>query len=214
MFFGYVDYTFDSLPFYVGIGNEARVNNLRRVQRSNKHSFISKQFGQQRIVEFQTEVWSEACAWEKQTIWMLKTFHLESETVLGCNFSYGGDGGPLFTGRKHSEKTIQKMSKAKLGKRHSEFSKQKMSMSRVGSGNSFFGKKHSEETRVHLSKLASQRAGNLNSNSKLTLQDCVDIRELLKEQNVKEIAVTFDVHVATIRQIRDHKHWSSRIIND
>lgn len=78
-------------------------------------------------------------------------------------------GGNTFLGRKHTEESLRKMSKAQSGKtvsketrqkisktltgrKASKETKQKLSAARQGDKNGFFGKQHSIETKAKISK--------------------------------------------------------------
>jgi len=52
-----------------------------------------------------------------------------------------------FYGRKHTEKSKQKMRNSKLGKKHTKEHNQKISNSIMGDKNPFFGKKHTKKTK-------------------------------------------------------------------
>jgi hypothetical protein len=108
MYFGYVDFTNDANPFYVGIGNLKRVQNL--LNRNQKHTHVCKHRGQKRQIWFQSSDWIATQQWEISTIQELKTFHLENN--LGCNFTRGGDGT---VGWKPSLETRAKWSLQRIG---------------------------------------------------------------------------------------------------
>lgn len=93
------------------------------------------------------------CNAEIYAIYMFDTYN------NGYNSTIGGDG---WSGRRHSKKTKQKMSKNQsgesntfYGKHHSEETKKKLSEINLGENNSFYGKCHSEETKQKLSKMNS-----------------------------------------------------------
>lgn len=54
-------------------------------------------------------------------------------------------------GYKHSQESLNKMSKAAIGRNHTEEVKREMSESRRGKNNSFFGKTHTDETKSIIS---------------------------------------------------------------
>lgn len=125
--------------------------------------------------------------WEQKFIRELKT-----KTPNGYNMTDGGDGGDVFSGRKHTVEAKEKMRKAALsmsddtkrkigiasrGRRHSEETKEKMSESqkkrrpdsdetRIKKGNGRRGKPVSEETKkkISLSKIGKKQT--LESNAK------------------------------------------------
>ena len=92
--FVYVDKTLETNPriFYVGKGSKRRVDQLKR---NKKHSAISKRFGIQRIVVFETHDENEANKKEIDLIKEYKTlakgYHVSDED-FGCNFTKGGEG--------------------------------------------------------------------------------------------------------------------------
>ena len=112
VYYGYCDYTNDQQPFYVGIGCLTRI--LRK-HRNRKHRAISQNHGQNRkiLIAFignQALIWHRLCEWEVETIQTKKTLH---ETgLLGCNFTFGGDGIVGFK-RIKSEEERYKISQSK-----------------------------------------------------------------------------------------------------
>lgn len=102
-FFGYVDFTNDDHPFYVGIGNIKRIRRLG--SRNQKHDHVRRTLGQRREVWFQSSDWTATKAWEIAVIIELKTYYRDH--YLGCNFTRGGDGT---LGWNPSEKTRAKWS--------------------------------------------------------------------------------------------------------
>jgi 5-methylcytosine-specific restriction endonuclease McrA len=81
---------------------------------------------------------------------------------IACSESNSGVNHYLY-GKKHSEVTKAKMSKAHLGKKHSEEHKRKNSEAKLGKNHPLFGKfkenhpmygrKHSDETKAEMSKI-------------------------------------------------------------
>lgn len=104
MFFGYVDYTNDGEPFYVGIGNDLRVRRLG--SRNSKHDGIRRKHGQRREVLFVSSDWLATKNWEIATVAELRTYYRDNP--MGCNFTMGGDGT---VGWKPSEETRAKWSR-------------------------------------------------------------------------------------------------------
>lgn len=76
------------------------------------------------------------------------------------NLSDGGDGGALFAGRKHSEKTKEEMRKVRKGKTHSEEVKERMRKphgtfseeAKINMSKAHLGNRHSEESKAKISK--------------------------------------------------------------
>lgn len=87
-FLGYIDYTVDGCPFYVGIGSQTRFQLLGH--RNSKHDRVRRKHGQVRRLLFQSDDWEVTKRWETKTIEESKTYH--SDGRLGCNFTRGGDG--------------------------------------------------------------------------------------------------------------------------
>jgi hypothetical protein len=85
VFYGYVDYTSDGRPFYVGKGKSRRV---RKAKRNLKHDRVSAKYGFVRVVEYASKEEGTVFEWEVSTIARLNTYR----THLGCNFTRGGDG--------------------------------------------------------------------------------------------------------------------------
>lgn len=83
---------------------------------------------------------------EKEIFWIteLNTYNEGYNATLG--------GGASMLGRKHSEETKQKISKAIKGKIRSKETRQKMSKANSGEKNSMFGKTHSEKIRQKISE--------------------------------------------------------------
>lgn len=111
----YVDWTCEDppRPFYVGKGNESRINKERRNQ---KHTVISTRYGWRRELVFESNEHREVLAEEQRLITIYKTFTTSHITCdgrnIGCNFTKGGDGT---YGYKHREETRALLSlRAKL----------------------------------------------------------------------------------------------------
>lgn len=102
VFYGYVDYTSDGRPFYVGKGTESRIQNKKR---NRKHASVSKKYGRKRVVEFASKNESAVFEWEVDTIRKLGTF----KSHLGCNFTEGGEGA---SGNHHGPK-VRRRSRAR-----------------------------------------------------------------------------------------------------
>lgn len=105
MWYVYVDYTMNDakIPFYVGKGNLDRVKNPLR---NSKHSYVSKHFGCDRRIVFETYDEHEALAHEIYLIRALKTFINDNPNSLVSNFTRGGEGISGFT---HTEETRKKL---------------------------------------------------------------------------------------------------------
>lgn len=75
------------------------------------------------------------------------------KSTLTYNLGIGGEGGPQFSGRKHSDETKQKISESSKGKKITEETRKKLS-------NSFKGGVFSEDTKIKMSKSAKLRFHN------------------------------------------------------
>jgi hypothetical protein len=150
VFFGYVDFTDDWLPYYVGIGNQARVNNLRR---NTKHVGISKQRGCNRVVRWESVDWGLTKMWEVRMISFMKTFHYDDPCGIGCNFTRGGEGA---YGCLRSSETRMKMRLAKLGKAKSV--EHRANIGAAARGKPHPHKSPSPETRLKMSISATAAA--------------------------------------------------------
>lgn len=84
------------------------------------------------------------------------------------NLTDGGDGSP---GKKHSDKTKEKISKSNKGKKLSDATKKRMSESKNDEKNNMFGKNHSDETKEKISKNKIGKKLNLNVNSRKNNRD-------------------------------------------
>lgn len=105
----------------------------------------------------------------------------------------------LYKGRKHSEETKDKMRKSKLGIKMSDDSKRKLSESRKGM-------KFSDETRR---KISDAFSGEKSTFSKLKEKEVVEIRKLLKEISIKEVALMYNVSYSCISNIKSYKTWKN-----
>ncbi len=153
----YVDYTLEETPrpFYVGKGVLERVKSLTR---NNLHSRISKKYGIERKVIFETDNEQEAFEIEKKLILEYKTFIHGDANSWGANLTQGGEGtsGMIMSDeakRKNSESNKISCSKEKngmYGKHHSEETRKKI-------GIRSRGRHKSVETRQKMSTSLRQR---------------------------------------------------------
>ena len=147
MFFGYVDFTDDVLPYYVGIGNQSRVAHLRR---NTKHTGVAKHYGCVRVVLWQSSDWELTKQWKVTMIKHMETFHYDNPSGIGCNFTRGGQGTQ---GCILSLETRSKMRLAKLGKSKSLEHRAKIAaaVSAAARGKPHPHKPPSHETRAKMS---------------------------------------------------------------
>jgi len=84
-----------------------------------------------------------------------KEIELVNESFISTNKTYnkglGGEGGPQFTGLKHSEETKRKLAEFQTGRKHSEETKKKISEANKKRGG------HSDDTKKKLSEKAKLR---------------------------------------------------------
>lgn len=93
LYYGYVDYTTEGEPFYVGQGVRTRVH-LKRRAHNLKHIEIARNYGHHRRVEFVTPSREAVLDWEVVTIAELHTYQYDPLAgSLACNKTMGGDGG-------------------------------------------------------------------------------------------------------------------------
>ena len=109
MWYVYVDYTRDRLPFYIGKGNLKRV---QLFERNAKHAAVRKKHGHLRMIVFETASEREAFNHEIYLIRTLKTFQGDYPDTLASNFTRGGDGP---TGYRHTEATLQRLREMSTG---------------------------------------------------------------------------------------------------
>lgn len=137
----------DCQPFYVGISRAIR-RPFAKGGRSDWHKRVSEKHGLRVEIISELEGWDLAQQWERHWIKALKAANYEL-----VNQTPGGDGGPTWTGRKHTEETKKKMSlasrgnKGNKGKIFSEEHRQRLSESQIGNKKAL-GRKDSEETKL------------------------------------------------------------------
>lgn len=139
LFYVYVDYTDDGVPFYVGKGTERRLNDMKR---NDKHTWVCKKYGQNRVIVFSdfNEKW--VLFQEHVLIKQLHTFNsnIGDHADISCNLTLGGEGN---SGWKPTKETRQKNAQSHKGKKASIETRHKMS-------NSWYRHGISEETRVKM----------------------------------------------------------------
>jgi hypothetical protein len=126
MYYIYIDYTDNFIPFYVGIGTKFRI---KQNKRNRKHTFISNKYGfNRKIIKVKSQEY--ACKLEIELIKYLKLNYCKNkDNHFACNFTDGGEGT---VGCKASKETKEKMSKFRKGKCRSEEIKKKISNSHKG----------------------------------------------------------------------------------
>lgn len=106
----YVDLTTNLVPFYVGLGNQDRI---RQIKRNRKHGGVAKKYGLIRVVVFETDNSEIVKQKEIEVIADCQTFFYDhQDNPFACNFTRGGDG---LCGKPHTQKTKLKQSKSALG---------------------------------------------------------------------------------------------------
>ena len=163
-FYVYVDYTKEEIPriFYVGKGKLSRVQDHKESRRNRVHNRISKKYGLERKIIFETLDEQEALKVEIEKIEEYRTFIYSEGYSWGANLTPGGDG---VTGCRHSEESKIKISEGLKGRKawnegmkncFSEEAKKKISEKNKN-------KKRSEETKqkirdFHLGKKMSDES--------------------------------------------------------
>ena len=111
-----------------------------------------------------------------------------------------------FYGKKHTQATLAKISKALKGK----MSGNKNPMYKMtGMFNPFYGKTHSDKTRKLMSEHHADFTGGKHPKAKLTENDVkVVIKMLLDGKKTKIIANKFHVGKSCIENIKGHRNWS------
>jgi hypothetical protein len=175
------NFKFDYEPIYIGKGKPNRPQRHLTLYKTNNNRFYSKL---QSIIEsgltpeykiIKSDLTEEkSFEYEKYFIELIgrienngtltnltnggegmSGFKFTNESKLNRSQNFKGVLNPMF-GKSHSEETISKISKSKIGKpsnrkgeTHNDLSKQKMSekgKERIGEKNPMFGKKHKEES--------------------------------------------------------------------
>jgi hypothetical protein len=112
VFYVYVDYTSTGRPFYVGYGDDERIENYTR---NGYHAQVSKRFGRQREILLCTKDLAFVKQEEQRFIRELRTKRGEPGH-WGANLTWGGDG---CTGFVHSAESRLKNRLARVGKKQS-----------------------------------------------------------------------------------------------
>ncbi len=162
MYHTYVDWTDDGRPFYVGMGDDARVS--RKLGRNKHHTHVSQKHGQDRRIVASFEERNDAVDLEIKLIAEHHTFVDDpAYNGVGTNYTLGGEGC------RCSEETRKKISESRKGKPtwnkgrkdlrpRTEAEKQRLREANTGERNAMFGKspnwgkKHSNETRTRMRK--------------------------------------------------------------
>ncbi len=162
MFHTYIDWTHDERPFYVGMGDDARVS--RRLGRNKHHTHTAKKHGLNRRIVASFEERQAAIDLEIRLIAEHYTFVDDiSYNGIGCNYTRGGEGCPC------SEETRKKISESRKGqpawnkglpgRKLTDEEKEHIAEKLRGSKNHMFGKpgtmsgkQHTDETRAKMRK--------------------------------------------------------------
>ena len=116
--------------------------------------------------------------------------------------SQGGENHPMY-GKHHTEETKKKLSET-LSKRIIT-DEHKANISKASKGRIF-----SKEHKNNIKKNHAPVDGENNGNAKLTKENVIEIRQLLKNNiTVTKIAKMFNVTKTAIIYIRDGKSWKS-----
>lgn len=129
-------------------------------------------------------------------------------------------------GKTFTEERKKKMSDDMLGennkmygKKHTKETKEKIS--NANKGNTFWlGKKHTKETKEKISKAERNYIidinGTNNPNNKISLDDCIEIYNLLKNSNLSQYKISemFGVGASLVSCINNGSHWSCKYIEN
>lgn len=140
----------DDQPFYVGIGRTSHRAFDKR-SRSAWHRRTVEKHGLRVYVIAEVETWDLAQEWERRWIKALKVagYALVNQTP-------GGDGGPTWLGRKHTEETKAKIAfgnlgnKGNTGKIFSEEHRRHLSEAQIGNKKAL-GYHHTEDAKKNIS---------------------------------------------------------------
>lgn len=150
IYYVYIYYDYNKIPFYIGIGKGNRItNHLRKsIRFSRKNLFYNKL---NKIIENKENfsysilrnnlILGEAIITEEVLIKLIGRRDLNTGTL--CNLTDGGEGHKNY---KKSEELRKKISEWTKGRKISEEQKQILKICNTG-------KKHSEETKLKLSKV-------------------------------------------------------------
>lgn len=163
---------------------------------------------------------------------------LEIETISKLkSYKYGYNstlGGETTVGYHHSEEALKKISQSSRGRRHTNATKSKMSKASSGANNAMYGKKHSK---MAIKKMSQAKIGQYSGednpmygkkhteatirkiairkrdSSNLTFEKANQIREKYKSGNCtqKELAGQYAVSIMTISNIIRFKTWAGEL---
>lgn len=173
-------------PFYVGKGNGDRWKSTHREYNSYFMNIINKvDVAVNILIDELSE--EEAFGIEVYYIWLYRD-------VIGYNLANiqdGGEGHSLygelnhFYGKKHSKKSIEKMSKAHTGIYPDDKTREKLSNMRKGKGNNMWGKRG--ELSPHWGKKYSEERKNNISKSLGTPVRCIELNMKFNSLNKAEL---------------------------
>jgi len=205
----YIHYTDDwTKPFYVGKGVKGRATSTAG-RNTYWHNIVKKHGSFNVKIIMTTNSQNNIKIAEKA---LIAFFGFRKDGGYLCNLTMGGDGclgrkgaaHPMY-GKKHSEETKQKLSKAgkgkqtgelnpmynkrgelnpMFGKQHTEETKQKIRDKQIGkyngAKNPFYGKNHSVET---IAKMSKNRLGaSMTENTKQAISKSLKLKRLLNPE--------------------------------
>lgn len=145
----------------------------------------------------------------------LEIYHISKiPKELSLNISSGGDGGDLFKGHHHSEKTKLKMSEDRKGNKNGNYGnrwnqsdelKKLHSVLSSGENNGMYGKKHSEETKLKISMSNSGKIKSQNTLNKLKISMNNHYENVSKE---KELQRKGNISKSLNNYYETHEHHS------
>lgn len=187
----YVDLTCEETPrpFYVGVGNQRRVNNPRR---NEVHGRIVQKHGHRRDVVHETDDLSLALLIEKELVAAFRTYAHGGEGWWGANLTRGGETSPM-----KDPHVASRVSLAKTGHITSDETKRKIGIAvrqthadpEVWRKMSDASKRrrHSPETRAKMSRSQRNRP-QISDETRRKLHEAAVRRELLRRESQAVLA--------------------------
>ncbi len=158
LYYVYIYFDLNNIPFYVGKGKDYRYNIRRHLDKSNRNDFLKnkiRKVGKTRVeIQFPYKDLTEEQAFYLEEYYIAGYGRRDKGLGTLCNLTNGGEGSP-----PHSEEIRQKISKMRKskpsgmkGKKMPEEAKQKISKANMGERNGMYGKPLSKEHRCKISE--------------------------------------------------------------
>lgn len=208
--FVYLDWTLEDSPrcFYVGKGNE---NRIKKRDRNEYWKRVAAKYGWRREKILSTR--DPVFAYDQEIEWIAKmgTYHYDRNDGWGCNFTRGGDGGPVRTGWHHTAEIKDLLRQKSLGNRNCVGRKASAETlaKRSGKNHHFYGKQLSPE---HVEKNRVANCGENNAQAKLDWPRVRDIRARFASGATTKLGLAkeFDVSRTLIHYIVIGRLWKER----